>query len=92
MPIIQVDDNWRINSDEHCWMVERYRGMSLNKRTGEREPSWRPVTYHQSLGQAAAKLAARKLRVSEVKGFAETIAEWEKIQNEIENAFTMVRS
>lgn len=57
--IIRFDDEWRIATDEHSWMVQRYMGMRKNRQTKEPEPHWESQTWHRSFEQAVASLAER---------------------------------
>jgi hypothetical protein len=62
--IIEVNDDYRITSDEHCWMVQRIKRFGQDsKKAGEVE--WRPVSFHPSLPMAARSLSDRLWRVSE---------------------------
>jgi len=87
MALLQINQDWRIVSDDQCWMVQRYRGI---RKTGPRagEINWESVSYHANLGKAAASLAQRQLRLSEAEGLQAIMDEWERITQEIDEALS----
>ena len=92
MAVIQVNEKWRISGDPHCWEVQRYRGERKSRTTGELEPSWEAVSFHQTLGGAAKALAQRRLRTADVEGVAALTEAWESIAGEIDAAFDRWRA
>ena len=57
--VIKVNDKYRIESDPHCWMVQRFKG--IRKDTGKED--WKPLTYHTSFGNALESLSEYRIRV-----------------------------
>jgi hypothetical protein len=55
--IIEVNDKWRIVSDEHCWAVQERRNPNRKYRDG-----WRSVEWHARPHEALRSLSERRLR------------------------------
>jgi hypothetical protein len=84
--MLSLTNDWRIASDELCWRLERRR-TQRDRKTGEQVATWRPVTYHGTLGQAASEYAQRGLRLSNAEGIAELRAEHESLVATLSQAF-----
>ena len=67
--ISPIDDDWRIQTDEHQWQVTQRRP---NGR-------WLAVSFHRDLSQAARSLYHRQLRAPDAVGAAETQVEAERL-------------
>lgn len=52
--IININNEWRLRSDPHQWIVERKRaGKHVSPcRSGKAEPRWAPVAYLPDIGSA----------------------------------------
>ena len=53
--IIQLNEDWRIASDPHQWLVQRRRAVNGQDK-------WESLTFHKSLDKACLSLAQRQLR------------------------------
>ncbi len=55
---IQVSDDYRIESDSHCWMVQVNKGI----RKDTTEVYWKPITFHVDFESALTSLAQHQIR------------------------------
>ena len=70
--MIQVNDTWAIDSDDHCWTIksrttkeESAKARALFGHKGEpTERTWKAVAYHRNLGECATALLERMARGS----------------------------
>ncbi len=60
--ILQVNDEYRISSDDHQWIVQQMPKQT-EKRT--KEAQWRNVAYYRYLDNAIMHLAERRIRMIE---------------------------
>ena len=86
MAKIQINTQYRLASDEHQWMVQKFKGVAKSGRR-EGEEVWESISFHRELGEAATALAKREVRCSDVDGIASVQQEWERITGEIDTAF-----
>ena len=86
---LQINDQWRIESDERCWNVQRYAGTyKSGKHVGK--PKWVSVSYHGTLPGAINSLAQRLLRESDASTNTEALdAAW-RISEEINDALAEI--
>ena len=56
--IINVNEGYRISSDESQWIVQR---KSVNKKNGN--INWKNLTYHSEFGRAVDSLLQRQIRM-----------------------------
>jgi len=78
MARIQINEQWRIESDERCWTVKRIGGLREPRSkaeiaAGEQVRDWDPMSYHDSVVSAAESLVQRMVRRSDAEG-ADAIA------------------
>jgi len=66
--IIEIDENWRIESDALQWKVQRLEGAEKNRQTGKMQPRWASKGYHRTLPDAIDDYYQIRLRLSGVKG------------------------
>ena len=64
--IVAFNDQYRIKSDSHSWMVQEYQGMRKNRQTKAPEPHWESVEWWPSFEKAVAGLSERCQR--EIEG------------------------
>ena len=53
--MIIINENWRIATDSHQWLVQRRRAVNGQDK-------WESLTFHKSLDKACLSLAQRQLR------------------------------
>ena len=84
--IIEVNERWRVVSDEHCWVVQE-RGSSSSGSQG----AWRSIAW---LPQAHAALQhASELRMRRLQGsIQECVSELRQIHDEMLAAAAEVKA
>ncbi len=58
---MKLDNNYRLISDEHNFILQRKVPLRTKKRAGKTK-EWRNVGYWRDLGQALASYARRSIR------------------------------
>ncbi len=84
MATIEINDEYRIASDEHQWIVQR---KSVNGKTGE--VSWMNKTFHAEIDQATKSLSGLLLRLSDANGLGEILDEIRRIDAMIAQAMSV---
>ena len=54
--IIQINDDWRIASDPHQWIIQKHRQHEGND-------AWAPIAYFADLDRACVALHRRQVRI-----------------------------
>lgn len=80
-----IGESWRITSAEHCWMVQRFRGVYKSGRKAGLV-KYETVGYHSSLDNAINALRERMIRDLDTHGTAEAIAGVRRVAAEIDSA------
>ncbi len=83
---IPIGKDFRLIADAYCWTLQRHAGVRKNRRTGNSESHWRPVSYHPTIELAVAHLAELRLRLSGAQSFAELLQEQKETRKLITNA------
>ena len=83
--IIPIDDETRITSDRHHWILQRAR---RRRRNGEWLKDWRNQGYFSSLPLALAALGDDWVRCSEAEGLCKAIQEYENACERLAEALT----
>lgn len=58
--IILINSEYRIDSDEHQWIIQQ---LPRQMKDGRRNPRWRNIGYFKELDTALAWLAQRRIRL-----------------------------
>ena len=85
--IIPIDDETRITSDRHHWIVQRAR---RRRRDGEWRQDWRSESYYPSLPLALFALGDDWVRCSEAEGLCNAIREYENACTRLSDALMPV--
>lgn len=86
---LQIDDNWRIESDAMCWHVQKYVGTyKSGKKSGAAK--YVTVAYLSTLGDAVGHLAERMLRESDAASGREAVDAAKRIAKIITNALDAI--
>ena len=83
--IIPIDDETRITSDRHHWILQRAR---RRRRNGEWCQDWRSESYYSSLPLALAALGEAWVRCSDAQGLSNAILEYENAATRLAEALT----
>lgn len=85
---IPINDEWRIKSDEHAWIVQR-KGRRMDEE-GEWQESWTSKTWHGTCEQAVNSLAQKMLRDSDASTLPDALAAAKNVATVITGALTPV--
>jgi hypothetical protein len=85
--ILPINKDIRIVSDCHQWKIQRYRERTVN---GRPDQVWEAQSYYPTLASAIKAVGERLMRDSDAVGFAEALAEVERIATELSQALTCV--
>lgn len=85
MATIQIDDDYRITSDQYQWILQKMRVVATGKRKGEVD--WDCITYHASLKQSLSSYLERSLRLSEASSLKELQEVSDKCESKIDKLF-----
>ena len=85
--IIPIDDETRITSDRHHWILQRAR---RRRRNGEWLKDWRNQGYFSSLPLALFALGDGWVRCSDAEGLRNAIREYENAATRLAEALTSV--
>ena len=74
--ILPLTPDWRIHSDNHCWILQKRAILKTGKRAGSE--TWINQTYHPSVSAAVNRAAEMNLRLCDAQSFTEALAEVER--------------
>ena len=78
--ILQINEDWRISSDEHCFKVESRYTHKGGKKAGEVE--WRAQTWHGTIEQAINGVYERRMRLIDAEGVVDTLKAIRALQSD----------
>ena len=81
--LINVNDKWRITSDERQFILQKYIGKSKNG-----EENWTSVGYHPGLGSLVRECAERELRGGGEETLAQALGRAENLVTDLSRALT----
>lgn len=82
---IQVNDEWRIRTDEHCYRVEQYVGVYTSRRNLNK-PKYKAVKYSGTLAGAIRCLTDCMIRASNTTTVLEALAGVQRVSEAVELA------
>lgn len=65
--IIQLNDDFRLTSDEYCYIVQQ-RKISTKRSTGEQYENWVDKWFFPTIEQAVSKIVDYEVKVSDAEG------------------------
>ncbi len=85
--IISVNEQYRIESDPYCWMVQEYKGI---RRDTDKE-RWKTLAYCVEFENALVELSKRRIRLIDSVVPDEIIAAIKKIKREAIRALNLFK-
>ena len=76
--IIEINETWRIASDEVQYIVQRFVGTN--------KPRWKAVAYCTSLPSAVSELLERDLRLVDNEPLAEALEKNKALRTDVDRA------
>ncbi len=70
--ILPINDQYRINSDQHSWVIQE---SILRKKKGVTVQDWKSILWYPTLEMTVNGLAGRMLRLSEAHTLTDALAE-----------------
>lgn len=84
MPVILVNDQYRITSNRSAWQVEKHRGV--NEDGSDR---WEPISYHIDFASSLNALAELRIRLIDASVPEEIMLALKEIRNEVAAAASL---
>jgi hypothetical protein len=79
-----IDDQYRIKSDKHGWMIQKRNGQCVVEKTGE--PQYLSIRHYGTLAATLDGLAQLLIRTSEAQTLSEALKEVEAITHKLTSA------
>ena len=79
---LRLTDEWRIESDPHCWILQKCHV------TGTGVLTWKNKTYHSTLAGAVTHIVELALRDSSAETLAQALAELESLTQALTESLT----
>ena len=79
--ILPLDDDWRIASDPHTWMVQRRKVFKVGKRAGDVE--WESVEWYPTLEMAVVGSCERRCREISTETWVDSLAEFRRLHGDV---------
>ena len=83
---LSLTDDWRIESDPKCWILQRHSIVKSGERKGQ--SAWENKTYHSSLEDAINHVAELYLRESKTETLSGALEEMENITTALSRSLT----
>lgn len=84
--IIPINENWRLRSDRHQWIVEQR--MVPSDKAKQKAPYWVGEAYYSTIESAAVGLYELRLRLSDAEGIREATEAAKALSKELQDALS----
>lgn len=85
--IIHWNEDWRINSDQHQWVIEQRAGFRKGK-DGAKAPNWKAREFHSDFCRAIGCMVRRDIRALPVEAPADPACQMIlQLENQVDSWF-----
>ncbi len=88
MIVIDLTEDWRIQSDPYAWALAKRKKCNPEKKDCDGGYKWEAQTWHRTLSDAGDYFAARQWRISTATGAGEAAQRRDYWKGVVDQAFS----